>query len=212
MALRVLSGIKVPNIGGLVVLAIKKCAADTSPYVRTVAALAIPKCYKCVMSPYNPGDNNFLKLHICSLDSTHQPVLTTIISTLLRDRSPFTVGSVAVAFDTVCPSRLDLLHQHYRRLCRTLVDMDEWGQVSVLNLLARYAKTMLPRPTTDEGLDSKGKMDPDLQLLLISSQPLLQSQNPAVSFILSTQYPLFKIDRSSLPSPESYIILARRLI
>jgi AP-3 complex subunit beta len=45
MALRVLSGIKVPMIGSIVVLAIKKCAADMSPYVRKAAALAIPKCF-----------------------------------------------------------------------------------------------------------------------------------------------------------------------
>ena len=48
MALRVLSGIRVPTIAGLIVLAIKKCAADTSPYVRKAAALSIPKCYRCV--------------------------------------------------------------------------------------------------------------------------------------------------------------------
>lgn len=48
MALRVLSGIKVPMIGSIVVLAIKKCAADLSPYVRKTASLAIPKCYECV--------------------------------------------------------------------------------------------------------------------------------------------------------------------
>jgi AP-3 complex subunit beta len=47
MALRVLSGIRVPTIASLVVLAIKKCAADTSPYVRKAAALSIPKCYRC---------------------------------------------------------------------------------------------------------------------------------------------------------------------
>lgn len=49
MALRVLSGIRVPMIGSLVVLAIKKCAADISPYVRKNAALAIPKCFECVI-------------------------------------------------------------------------------------------------------------------------------------------------------------------
>lgn len=47
MALRVLSGIRVPTIASLVVLAIKKCAADTSPYVRKTAALSIQKCYRC---------------------------------------------------------------------------------------------------------------------------------------------------------------------
>jgi AP-3 complex subunit beta len=47
MALRVLSGVKVPMIGSIVVLAIKKCSADPSPYVRKAAALAIPKCFRC---------------------------------------------------------------------------------------------------------------------------------------------------------------------
>lgn len=46
MALRVLSGIRVSMIGSIVVLAIKKCSTDSSPYVRKAAALAIPKCYQ----------------------------------------------------------------------------------------------------------------------------------------------------------------------
>ncbi len=48
MALRVLSGIKVLMISSIVMLAIKKCAADISPYVRKAAALAIPKLYQSV--------------------------------------------------------------------------------------------------------------------------------------------------------------------
>ncbi|CAL1715981.1 unnamed protein product [Somion occarium] len=161
MALRVLSGIRVPMIGSIVVLAIKKCAADISPYVKKAAAQAIPKCY--------------------SLDSSHQPELITIISTLLRDRSPLPIGSVAVAFEAVCPTRLDLFHQHYRRLCRTLIDMDDWGQVDLLNLLVRYARTMLPRPVITEDADGQSEeVDPDLKLLLSSAEPLFQSNNPAV--------------------------------
>ncbi|KAJ7178612.1 adaptin N terminal region-domain-containing protein [Mycena crocata] len=153
MALRVLSGIKVPMIGSIVVLAIKKCAADMSPYVRKAAALAIPKCY--------------------DLDTTHLPALIGIISSLLRDRSPLSIGSVAVAFEAVCPTRLDMLHQQYRRLCRTLVDVDEWGQVDLLNLLLRYARTMLPRPIEED-------IDADVKFLLTSAEPLFQSRNPAV--------------------------------
>ncbi|KAJ8457344.1 hypothetical protein ONZ51_g11591 [Trametes cubensis] len=162
MALRVLSGIKVPMIGSIVVLAIKKCAADISPYVRKAAALAIPKIYH--------------------LDSTHQPELINIICTLLKDQSPLSIGSVAVAFEAVCPTRLDLLHQHYRRLCRTLIDVDEWGQVDLLNLLIRYARVMLPRPipSNESGSNTQFEVDNDLRLLLTSAEPLFQSQNPAV--------------------------------
>ncbi|KAJ7475683.1 adaptin N terminal region-domain-containing protein [Mycena latifolia] len=153
MALRVLSGIKVPMIGSIVVLAIKKCAADMSPYVRKAAALAIPKCY--------------------DLDTTHLPALIGIISSLLRDRSPLSIGSVAVAFEAVCPTRLDMLHPQYRRLCRILIDVDEWGQIDILNLLLRYARNMLPRP-------SEGEIDVDVKFLLTSAEPLFQSRNPAV--------------------------------
>ncbi|KAI0648889.1 adaptin N terminal region-domain-containing protein [Trametes meyenii] len=162
MALRVLSGIKVPMIGSIVVLAIKKCAADISPYVRKAAALAIPKIYH--------------------LDSTHQPELIRIISTLLKDQSPLSLGSVAIAFEEVCPTRLDLLHQHYRRLCRTLIEMDEWGQVDLLSLLVRYARVMLPRPIPSNETDAptQVEVDSDLKLLLTSAEPLFQSCNPAV--------------------------------
>ena len=46
MALRVLSGINVPMVGNIVILAVKKCATDPSPYVRKAAAFALIKCYK----------------------------------------------------------------------------------------------------------------------------------------------------------------------
>lgn len=170
MALRVLSGIRVPSIAGLVVLAVKKCAADTSPYVRKAAALSIPKCY--------------------SLDDSQLPSLIDILSTLLRDRSPLSMGSVAIAFEALCPTRLDLLHVHYRRLCRMLIDVDEWGQVNLLELLVRYSRTMLPRPATSH--DSLGEeteeIDQDLELLLASAEPLFQSCNPAVVMSVSRAF------------------------
>ncbi|KAH9028534.1 adaptin N terminal region-domain-containing protein [Lactarius hengduanensis] len=170
MALRVLSGIRVPTIAGLVVLAIKKCAADTSPYVRKAAALSVPKCY--------------------SLDESQLPSLIEILSTLLRDRSPLSVGSVAIAFDAVCPTRLDLLHMHYRRLCRVLIDVDEWGQVNLLELLVRYARSMLPRPTASHDSPDKEteEIDQDLELLLVSAEPLFQSCNPAVVMSVSRAF------------------------
>jgi hypothetical protein len=48
MALHILSVIHVQTIASLVVLTIKKCAANTSPFVRKAAARSIPKCYRCV--------------------------------------------------------------------------------------------------------------------------------------------------------------------
>ncbi|KAG9045037.1 AP-3 complex subunit beta [Tulasnella sp. UAMH 9824] len=177
MALRVLSGIPVASIGSIVAAAIRKSAADSSPYVRRTAALAIPKCY--------------------NLDTTHLPVLMQTLSTLLKDRSPLAIGSVVIAFNAICPDRLELLHPHYRRLCRMIVDADEWGQVQLLELLTRYARKMLSRPPSESAPDELSdantektsheshELDPDLELLLTSASPLLKSRNPAVVMAVS---------------------------
>lgn len=120
-----------------------------------------------------------------SLDSSHQPDLMDVITTLFADRSPLSIGSTVVAFEGVCPTRLDLLHKHYRRLCKTLIEVDEWGQVTLTNVLLRYARTMLTKPTD-------GEIDSDVKLLLTSVEPLFLSINPAVcdSHLCPTTYSL----------------------
>lgn len=152
MALRVLSSIRVPMIGSIVVLGIKKCASDLSPYVRKAAALAIPKCHECVPSALILVHSR-LTYGLYRLDVSHLPALMDILATLLRDRSPLSIGAVAVAFNSICPTRLDLLHQQYRRLCRIIGDADEWGQVQLLDLLSRYARVMLKAPSVRSEAD-----------------------------------------------------------
>ena len=124
------------------------------------------------------------------MDPAHLPSLIPILQTLLKDRSPLSAGAVAIAFQTICPTRLDLLHTHYRRLCRILLDVDPWGQVNVLELLARYARSMLPKPSVinsngKDGISDTEEIDPDLQLLLSNAEPLFLSNNPAVSLFFS---------------------------
>ncbi|RIA91767.1 adaptin N terminal region-domain-containing protein [Glomus cerebriforme] len=184
MALRVMSGIRVPVISPIVLLAIKKCVTDLSAYVRKIAAHAIPKCY--------------------SLDPTQKDALVDIITTLLKDNSSFTIGSVIMAFNEVCPHRFDLIHPHFRKLCRMLIDADEWGQIAIMGLLLRYARTQFLNPNpngpraskkkkskafysddensdkTDDSLENSFILDPDHELLLRSCLPLLQSRNSAV--------------------------------
>lgn len=55
-------------------------------------------------------------------------------------------GSAVQAFEQVCPERTDLIHKNYRRLCNLLIDIDEWGQVTVLNMLTRYARSQFVDP------------------------------------------------------------------
>lgn len=118
------------------------------------------------------------------LDPTHPSNLSTL-STILSDPSPLVIGSVLYTFTQISPTRYDLLHKHFRRICRLLVEMDNWGQTICLGVLARYGRVMLPRPSWtkrrgEEVSEEQEEIDNDLKLLLDSVKPLLQSRTPAV--------------------------------
>uniref|UniRef100_A0A8C7ZEK5 AP-3 complex subunit beta n=1 Tax=Oryzias sinensis TaxID=183150 RepID=A0A8C7ZEK5_9TELE len=125
-ALRVLSSIRVTIIVPIMMLAIKEAASDMSPYVRKTAAHAIPKLY--------------------SLDPEQKDQLIEVIEKLLADKTTLVAGSVVMAFEEVCPERIDLIHKNYRKLCNLLIDVEEWGQVVIINMLTRYARTQFLNP------------------------------------------------------------------
>ncbi|KAK1176512.1 AP-3 complex subunit beta-1-like [Acipenser oxyrinchus oxyrinchus] len=190
-ALRVLSSIRVPIIVPIMMLAIKEAATDLSPYVRKTAAHAIQKLY--------------------SLDPDQKEHLIEVIEKLLKDKSTLVAGSVVMAFEEVCPDRIDLIHKNYRKLCNLLVDVEEWGQVLIINMLTRYARTQFLSPWKQDeileenseqafyGSDDERKnksvpasqpyvMDPDHRLLLRNTKPLLQSRNTAVVMAVAQLY------------------------
>ncbi|XP_050769679.1 AP-3 complex subunit beta-1 isoform X3 [Gymnogyps californianus] len=190
-ALRVLSSIRVPIIVPIMMLAIKEASSDLSPYVRKNAAHAIQKLY--------------------SLDPEQKELLIEVIEKLLKDRSTLVAGSVVMAFEEVCPDRIDLIHKNYRKLCNLLVDVEEWGQVVIIHMLTRYARTQFVSPWKDDEVveeysennfyesdeeqkekDQKVKntytMDPDHRLLLRNTKPLLQSRNAAVVMAVAQLY------------------------
>ncbi|KAI5100157.1 AP-3 complex subunit beta-1 [Silurus meridionalis] len=135
-ALRVLSSIRVTIIVPIMMLAIKEAASDMSPYVRKTAAHAIPKLY--------------------SLDPEQKDQLIEVIEKLLADKTTLVAGSVVMAFEEVCPERIDLIHKNYRKLCNLLIDVEEWGQVVIINMLTRYARTQFLNPNINESLLDEG--------------------------------------------------------
>ena len=194
-ALRVLSSIRVAMIVPIVMLAIRESASDMSPYVRKTAAHAIPKLY--------------------SLDAEQKDELIIVIEKLLSDRTTLVVGSAVMAFEEVCPERTDLIHKNYRKLCNLLVDVDEWGQILIINMLTRYARTQFVDPNLDDGVDddeeenkpfydedesddaktsskspkrSAYSLDIDHRLLLRQAKPLLQSRNASVVMSVAQLY------------------------
>lgn len=188
LALKTMSGIRVPVISQIVSLAIKKGTGDMSPFVRRAAAMAIPKCFR--------------------LDPNQAPQLTDYLSTLLGDKQYYVAGAAVTAFMEMCPERLDLIHQHYRSLARKIVDMDEWSQLSTLRMMTIYARRCFPRRVKNMksaekaadlqdfyeekgpngGAGQAAALDPDLELLLNGIKPLLQSRNSGVVVAVARCY------------------------
>lgn len=61
-----------------------------------------------------------------------------IVGILLNDRSPGVVGAAAAAFASICPNNFTLIGRNYRNLCQILPDVEEWGQILLIEILLRY--------------------------------------------------------------------------
>ncbi|KAG7300111.1 hypothetical protein JYU34_015651 [Plutella xylostella] len=135
-------------------------------------------------------------------------LLVSVIDRLLADKAPLVVGSAAMAFSEVCTERMTLIHKSFRKLCLLLADVDEWGQLALLNVLTVYAKTYFPDPNEAQSSSSESDkpfydsdsdapregaprrrrksssdapgLDADHRLLLRAAKPLLQSRNAGV--------------------------------
>ncbi|KAK1299523.1 AP3-complex subunit beta-A [Acorus calamus] len=118
-ALRAMAGIRLHVIAPLVLVAVTKCAKDPSPYVRKCAANAIPKLYD-LQREQNASD------------------LEELVGMLLSDHSPGVVGAAAAAFNAICRSNLPIIGRNFRKLCETLPDVEEWGQIILIGILLRY--------------------------------------------------------------------------
>jgi AP-3 complex subunit beta len=177
VALRVLSSLKgmmiitkVPLIVPIVTMSFKKCSVDLSPYVRKAVAISLPKCYR--------------------LDDAQLPILLEILETLLNDSSTIVLGPAVSALIQIAPNRLDLLHQHYRKLCSSVKDSDQWNQLELTKVLILYARTYFKAPIKFT------EIDPDHLLMLESFKPLLKSRNPMVLVMISDLF--FDLDQPIL--------------
>lgn len=80
-------------------------------------------------------------------DEVQAEQLVAIISNLLEDdASTMVLTSAIIAFCEICPDRLELLHRCYRKVCHLLTDMDEWGQVVVMDVFMQYCRKFFKQP------------------------------------------------------------------
>lgn len=91
----------------------------------------------------------------------------------MNDNSPGVVGAAAAAFASVCPNNLSLIGRNYRKLCETLPDVEDWGQVVLIGILLRYViarhglvkeSIMMSSCATENSHSENGGSDADFRL------------------------------------------------
>lgn len=92
------------------------------------------------------------KLHV--LDPSQDDALVELVEKLLADSSTLVLGSAVAALQEIAPSNYELLHGSFRKLCHLLADLDEWTQVSVLNMMQRYVRSQFTDPHRRGGSSS----------------------------------------------------------
>lgn len=80
------------------------------------------------------------------MDLNLKDELKNVIEKLLSDTNTMVLGAAVFAFNEVCPNNWELIHPNYRKLCKYLVDCDEWGQIVIITMLLRYARTQFLSP------------------------------------------------------------------
>ncbi|KAH8051308.1 hypothetical protein JL720_15177 [Aureococcus anophagefferens] len=123
MALRVMTSIRVADIIQIQLLAVRKCASDSSPYAAQRARERDLKIYKL-----DPDQAETLPPH------REAPAR-------LVDHGAW---KCRPGFSEVCPDNWALLHR--TKLCHLLADVDEWAQIIILKTLARYIRTQFVDP------------------------------------------------------------------
>lgn len=133
-AVRTLAGVKLPEIGLLLILCIKRAAADLAAVVRASAALAVHKAYE--------------------IDGINKKALFGMLGLLLSDDSVLVTGAALKVYAALKPEREKMpekaswapIHLNFKRIIRLLREMDEWAAHSALAVLVDYARRFLGRP------------------------------------------------------------------
>lgn len=132
LALRMLSSIRISAIQPVVMVAIKKCATDMSPIVRKTAAISLAQ------------------MHSISTGDESEMILIPLLEQFFGDKTASVAAAAALSMIEICPNRMDIIHKHFRKICRSLAECDEWGQVILMHVLLRYCRTQFLDPNRKE--------------------------------------------------------------
>ncbi|KAG7918230.1 hypothetical protein OGATHE_000987 [Ogataea polymorpha] len=164
LAIRTLSGIRIPAILPILVLSIKRTISDSSPLVRSATAVAITKCFLL--------DVSFNKHHAASTlkdESTVPAQMYNFLAILLSDADPRVLSSALNCFYTIFPGYMDLIHPRFAFLVSKLTELEDYSKVILIDLATDYARLYLPKPTEDSMAAELTLLDSKLRSLIYSS-------------------------------------------
>ena len=161
VALRTLTSIKVEAVSEVVLSALRACSVDLSPFVRKCAATSLVK--------------------VSELDRSKIDILMDLLVILLQDSSGMVLAPAISALNKLFPSRTDLLHKHYRRICGILRNCNEFDQLVLIETLEIYSRQYLKDPRDSERKD----WDQDFEIFVKECEYLLCSSNPGVVMKIS---------------------------
>ncbi|KAG7894235.1 hypothetical protein KL908_002512 [Ogataea polymorpha] len=164
LAIRTLSGIRIPAILPILVLSIKRTISDSSPLVRSATAVAITKCFLL--------DVSFNKHHAASTlkdESTVPAQMYNFLAILLSDTDPRVLSSALNCFYTIFPGYMDLIHPRFAFLVSKLTELEDYSKVILIDLATDYARLYLPKPTEDSMAPELTLLDSKLCSLIYSS-------------------------------------------
>lgn len=182
-AIKTLSNVRINSVVPILLLSIKKVVSDPSAAVRLAAAVAIGNAMEIEDIDRAQLFGYLAKL----LGDAETSVVETAIKTYYKVRSQVS-------------KRWEPIHGNFRRLCRILSEMDEWGQVFLIDILTDYCRKFLPKPTLmfrDQEMelpvhysdipnqDYEVVADVDLERFLTALKPLVYTRHEVVIIAIS---------------------------
>jgi AP-3 complex subunit beta len=169
-ALRAFSSLRIDEILNVLTLSLQRGVSDFSIYVRRSACYALIK-----ISEWEDIDMN---------------LIIQLLGKLLSDSNVMVVGPALIAFNQICPEKLDLLHGHFRRIVRSLPQLEFIFIPNALQILTRYARIYLDK----NFLFPEAKLEHDLKVLFETVETLLYYDSPSVLIASAEFFLFFKVE------------------
>lgn len=141
LAIRCLSGIKIPAILPILLLSLEKSIKDSSPLVRSASAIAIANCVN-LDSTYNSNgltQRQYIK-NSMQIPSSIISQLYSYLDILLSDNDAKVLSVSFQVFHSTFNGFLDIFHNKIQNLINHLEDLDSFSISGFLDLMTDYSK------------------------------------------------------------------------